>query len=92
MATTIQASGCNRKTDNFMLVPNKFSGELQFTRSEVSQSMTSAKQRQQYIVVNDRHGVANTVTSHYAKEKTTDLLKNTWGGELRNEQDQLQRK
>lgn len=31
VATTVQASGCNRKTDNFMLVPNKFSGELQGT-------------------------------------------------------------
>lgn len=49
VATTVQASGCNRKTDNF-------------------------------VVIGNNPNVANTVTSHYAKEKTSDLVRATFGG------------
>lgn len=83
VATTVQASGCNRKTDNFMLVQTNFDGRKYHAKDEAATINTysgSGNSQDQFVVIGNKPDVANTVTSHYAKEKTRDLLQGTYGG------------
>jgi len=89
-ANALTGSCVGRKTDNFLLCgairgrgkgdeADKNTQQLEPNSTDVSNTITSVG-KDNVLILGNSEQVANTVTAHYAKEKTSDLVRQSFGG------------
>jgi len=90
IANTLTGSCVGRKTDNFLVCgairgrgkdngADKNTQQLEVNSPDMSNTLTSV-QKDNVLILGNSEQVANTVTAHYAKEKTSDLVRQSFGG------------